>query len=169
MLRSHARNENECQTPSHGHSAVDIEIPGFQILVNQKLIWNSWNLGCYHGAASTCRGKFFVPFGAVLGIYFSQSRASHNKHDGFDREHPTFWDETISIASYCFQFFFSCQHRTTGVLCDFLWFFGVRLDILCINRVFNAFMCITPIWTTCTCSSAYNLVEKSNPCPSVHA
>ena len=29
--------------------------------------------------------------------------ASHNKHDGFGRERPTFGDETISIASYCFQ------------------------------------------------------------------
>ena len=47
----------------------------------------------------------------------------------FGRERPTFGDEIISIASYCFQFFFSCQHRTTGVLCEFLWFFGVRLDI----------------------------------------
>ena len=38
----------------------------------------------------------------------------------FGRERPTFGDETISIASYCFQIFFSCQHRTTGVLCEFL-------------------------------------------------
>ena len=29
--------------------------------------------------------------------------ASHNKHDGFGSERPTFGDETISIASYCFQ------------------------------------------------------------------
>ena len=47
----------------------------------------------------------------------------------FGRERPTFGDETISIASYCFQIFFSCQHRTTGVLCLILEFFGVRLDI----------------------------------------
>ena len=47
--------------------------------------------------------KKFVPFGAGLGISFSQTRASHNKHGGFDRERPTFGDEMISIASYCFQ------------------------------------------------------------------
>ena len=57
----------------------------------------------YHEAASTCRGKKFVPFGAGLGISFSQTRASHNKRDGFGRERATFGDETISIASYCFQ------------------------------------------------------------------
>ena len=37
----------------------------------------------------------------------------------FGRERPTFVDETISIASYCFQIFLSCQHRTIGVLFDF--------------------------------------------------
>ena len=80
----------------------------------------------------------------------------------FGRERPTFGDEMISIASYCFQVFFSCQHRKKGVLCYFLRFFGVRLDFLCIKWVFNAFMCIIQIWTTCTFSGAYKLVEKSN-------
>ena len=78
----------------------------------------------------------------------------------FGRERPTFGDETISTASYCFQVFCSCQHRTTGVLSEFLWIFGVHLDILCIKWVFNAFMCIIQIWTTCACSSAYKLVEN---------
>ena len=59
------------------------------------------NLACYNGAASTCRGKIFVPFGAGLGICFSQTRASQNKCDGFGRERATFGDETISVASYC--------------------------------------------------------------------
>ena len=38
MLRSHARNVNECQTPCHRHSAANIEIPGFYMLVNPKLV-----------------------------------------------------------------------------------------------------------------------------------
>ena len=105
MLRSHERNENEFQTPYHRHSATNIEIPGFYILVNPKLVINSWNMACYDGAASTCRVKKFVPFGAGSGICFSQIRASHNKHASFGRERPTFGDETISIASYCFQKF----------------------------------------------------------------
>ena len=115
MLRSHARNGNEFQTPCHRHSAANIEILGFKILVNPKLVWNSWNLACCHGAASTCRGINFVPFGAGLGISFWQTRASHNRRDGFGRECATLGDETISVASYCFQNFF-------GI-------FGVRLDI----------------------------------------
>ena len=36
----------------------------------------------------------------------------------------------------------------------FVWTF------LCINWVLDAFMCIIQIWTTCTCSSAYKLVEN---------
>ena len=43
------------------------------------------------------------PFGAGLGISLSQTLASHNKRDGFGRERATFGDETISVASYCFQ------------------------------------------------------------------
>ena len=50
---------------------------------------------------------FLSHLGAGLGISFSQTRASHNKHDGFDRELTTFGDETISVASYCFQIFSS--------------------------------------------------------------
>ena len=141
----------------------------FLILVNAKLVWNSWNLACYHEAASTCHVKKFVPFGAGSGICFSQTRASHNKHDGFGRERPTFGDETISIASYCFQKFSRVnieQHECCVIFCDFL---GFVWTFLCINRVLNTFMCIIQIWTTCTCSSAYKLVEKSNMCPWVHA
>ena len=86
----------------------------------------------------------------------------------FGRERPTFGDETISIASYCFEVFFSCQHRTTGLLCEFLWSVFVW-TYLCINWVFNAFMWIIQIRTTCACSTAYKLVEKSIMCPLVHA
>ena len=125
-------------------------------------------LGMYHGVASACRGNFFVPFGAGLGISFSQTRASDNKCDGFGRERATFGDETISVSSYCFQIF-SSQHRTTGVLCQFLGFSGFAWSFLYINWVFYAFMCIIQIWTTCTCSNAYKLVENSNLCPWLHA
>ena len=55
------------------------------------------------GGINMARGKVFVPFRVGIGICFSQTRASHNKLDGFGRERPTFGDETISIASYCFK------------------------------------------------------------------
>ena len=162
MLRSHERNGDEFQTPCHHLSVANIEILGFKILVNPKLVWNSWNLPCYHGAESTCRGKIFVPFGASLGICFSQTKASHNKHDGFGRERPTFGDETISIASYCFENFPRVNIGKQECCVNFCDFSGFVWTFLCINWVFNTFMCIIQIWTTCRCSSAYKLVEKSN-------
>ena len=110
-----------------------------------KIRLSSWNLTCYHGAASTCHGKKIVPFGAGLGISFSQTRASHNKPDGSGRECFTFLDETIAIASSWFKFFLSVnieQHEC----CVKFWNFGGSLaHFLCINWVFNAFMCIFKI------------------------
>ena len=38
-----------------------------------------------------------------FGYKLLTNRASHNKRDGFGRERATFGDETISVASYCFQ------------------------------------------------------------------
>ena len=57
----------------------------------------------------------------------------------FGRERPTFGDETISIASYCLQFF-SCvdieQQEFCVNFCDFSGFIWI---FLCINSVFSAF------------------------------
>ena len=60
-------------------------------------------LECYHGMTATCSGKNIVSLGVGWGISFSQTRASHNKPDGFGTKRATFGDETISASSYCFQ------------------------------------------------------------------
>ena len=50
---------------------------------------------------------------------------SHNKHDGFGREHPTFGDEMISAASYCFQIFSSVStENNRSVVSIFQIFWG---------------------------------------------
>ena len=70
-------------------------------------------------------GENFVPFGTGLGISFSQTRASHNKHDGFDGERPNFGGEMISIASYCFQIVSRVnieQQECCVIFCDFSGF-----------------------------------------------
>ena len=160
MLSSHARNGNEFQTPGH-----------------RWLSWkhwdawflNSWNLACYHGAASTCRATNFVPFGAGLGICFSQTRASHNKYDGFGSKRPTFGGEAISIASYCFQIFSRVNIAQLEFYVNFCDFSGSVWTFYALTEFSMHFMCIIQIWITCTCSDAYKLVEKSNMCPWVHA
>ena len=65
-----------------------------------------------------------IPFEAGSGISFSQTRASHNKHDGFNRERPTFGDETISIASYCFQKISRLNIENRSVVSIFVIFRG---------------------------------------------
>ena len=80
--------------------------------------------------------KKIVPFGAGSGISFSQTRASHNKHDGFNRERPTFVDEKISIASYCFQNFSSVNIEQEDCCVNFCDFSGFVWTFLCINWIF---------------------------------
>ena len=136
MLRSHARNGNEVQTPgqcwlsakhwdtwllnsSNSRTRLKFMTPGM-------VSWNDINM----------LWKKIVPFGAGLGICFSQTRASHNKHDGFGRERPTFGDETISIASYCFQKISSFNIEQQEC-CVKIWnFLGFVWTFLYINWVF---------------------------------
>ena len=121
MLRSHARNGNEFQTPCQSHSAANIEILGFFNSSKSKtrlkfmklgmLSWRGFNMSWYE----------FCPIWGQVWVYASHKpELLTTSMMVFGRERPTFVDETISIASYCFQIFFSYQHRTTGVLCDFL-------------------------------------------------
>ena len=71
--------------------------------------------------------KILSPLGQVWGY------ASHNKPDGFGREGPTFGDETISIASYCFQKI-SRVNIEQQECCDNFWdFLGFVWTFLCIN------------------------------------
>ena len=147
----------------------NIEMPGFQILVNPKLVWNSLKLACYHGGTSTCRGTNCVPFGAGLGICFSQTRASHNKHDGFGRERATFGEGTISVASYCFQKISSVNIEQQECCVQSWNFFRCSFGLFyTLTRFSRHFMCIIKIWTTSTCSNAPKLVEKSHVCPWVN-
>ena len=128
---------------------MGFQTPGHRWL--QEIHWDAWSL---NPSKSKTRLKFQETWHAIMerhqhAVVHILSHlgqvwvyASHKPEllttsmMVFGRERPTFVDETISFASYCFQIFFSCQHRTTRVLCDFsrfLWTF------LCINWVFNAF------------------------------
>ena len=83
------------------------------------LSWSGINMSWY---------KFCPIWGRCGYKLLANQSFSHNKPNGFGRERATLGDETISVASSYFQFF-SCQHRTTRVLCQFLGLFRVRLDI----------------------------------------
>ena len=57
----------------------------------------------------------------------------------FGRERPTFGDETISIASYCFETFSRVNIEQQECCANFCDFSGFVWTFLCINLVFNAF------------------------------
>ena len=51
----------------------------------------------------------------------------------FGREHPTFGDKTISIASYCFQIFSRVNIEQQECCVSFCDFSGFVWTFLCIN------------------------------------
>ena len=74
-----------------------------------------------------------VPFGAGLGISFSQTKASHNKRDGFGRECATFGDKRYRLPLIAFKFFSRVnieQKECCVIFCDFS---GFVWTFLCIN------------------------------------
>ena len=73
---------------------------------------------------------------------------------------PPFWTKRYRLPLLDFNFFPSVNIEQHGCCVNFWDFSGFAWTFLYINWVFNAFMCIIQIWTTCTCSSAYKLVEN---------
>ena len=140
MLRYHARNGNEFQTPGHRWLPAKHWDAWFLNSSKSKtrlkfmklgmVSWSGINMPWY---------KFWTIWGQVWVYASHEPELLTTSMMVFGRERPTFGDETISIASYCFQIFFSCQHRTTGVLCEFLWCLGLIWTFLCIIWVLNAF------------------------------
>ena len=71
--------------------------------------------------------------------------ASHNKHDGFGRERPTFGDETVSIASYCFQIFLVSMKNNKSVVSIFVISCGSFGHFYALTGFSRHFMCIIQI------------------------
>ena len=63
----------------------------------------------------------------------------------FGRERPTFGDEMISIASYFLQKISRVNIEQQECCVNFCDFSGFVWTFLCINYVFNGFMCIIQI------------------------
>ena len=87
----------------------------------------------------------------------------------FVRERPTFGDETISIASYCFQIFSRVNIEQQECCVNFCDFSGFVCTFLYINWVFQAFYVHNSNLNYMHMLQCIKLVEKSNLCPWVHA
>ena len=162
MLISQARNGDEIRKPRHRGSPANIEVPAFVILVNPKLVWDSWNLACYHGAASTCRDRKIVPFGAGLGISFSEQAWCFR----YGTWH--LWGRNDIRCLLLLSKISSVNIEQQECCVQFWNFSGFVWPFLYINWVSGHLMCIIQIWTTWTCTSAPKLVEKSHVCPWVN-
>jgi hypothetical protein len=66
-------------------------------------------------------------------VSFSQTRASQNKPDGFGRERATLGDETLYVASSCFQNFSSINIEQQECCVNFWDFSGFAWTFLYIN------------------------------------
>ena len=127
---SHARNGNEFQTPGHRWLPAKHWNAWFLNSSKSKTHLEFMKLGMLSWSGINMPWYKFCPIWGRFGHHPSHKQELlTTSMMVFGRERPTFGDKTISIASYLFQVFFSCQHRTIGVLCEVLWFFGVRLDI----------------------------------------
>ena len=71
--------------------------------------------------------------------------ASHNKHDGFDRECTTFGDGAISVASYCFQKISSVNIEQQECHVNFRIFLGWLGNICTLTEFSRHFMWIIQI------------------------
>ena len=126
MLRSHARNVNEFQTP--GHRWLPVKHWDVWFLNSSKsktrlkfmkvgmLSWSGINMSCYK----------FCPISGRFGYMLLTNRSfSQQGWCFFGRERPTFGDETISIASYWFQFFLVSTKNNRSVVWIFVIFQGL--------------------------------------------
>ena len=82
---------------------------------------------------------------------------------------PPLGTKRYPLPLIAFNFFSRVNIEQQECCVNFCDFSGFVWTFLCINWVFNAFMCIIHIWTTSTCSGAYKLVERQIFCPWVHA
>ena len=82
---------------------------------------------------------------------------------------PPLGTKWYPLPLIAFKFFSHVNIEQQECCVNFCDFAGFIWTFLCTNWAFNAFMCIIQILTTCTCSSAYKLVEKLNLCPRVDA
>ena len=140
MLRSHARNWNEFQTPGHRWLPAKHWDAWFLNSGKSKTRLKFMKLGMLSWSGINMPWYLFCPIWGRFGHHASRKpELLTTSMMVFGREHPTFVEETISIASYCFQFFSHAnieQQECCVIFCDFS---GFVWTFLCINWVFIAF------------------------------
>ena len=146
MLRYHARNGNE--NSNTGAPLIAGKTLRCLVLDSSKsknrlkfmklgmLSWSAINMPWYK----------FYPIWGRFGYMLLTNRSFSQQAWWFLLGNvPALGTKRYPLPLIAFSFFFSCQHRTTGVLCIFCDFSGFVWTFLCIKWVFNVFMCIIQI------------------------
>ena len=164
MLRSHASNGKEFRTPGHRWDAWFLNSSKsktrLKFMKLHMLSWSGINMLWYKFCPIWSKFRYML----LTNWSFSQQAwwflVGNYQPLGMKR-YP------LPLIAFKFCSRVNIEEQDCCVdFCDFSWFVWT---FLCINWVFKTFMCIIRNLTTCTCSSAYKLVEKSNMCPWVHA
>ena len=129
MLRSHARNGSEFQTSGHRWLPAKHWDAWFLNSSKPKTRLKFMKLGILSWGGINMPWYKFYPIWGSIGYMLLTNRSFSRQAWWFSVWNiPTLGTKRYPLPLIAFKFF-SCHHRTTRVLCYFLWFFGVRLDI----------------------------------------
>ena len=170
MLRHHARNGNEFQTPGHRWLPAKHWDAWFLNSSKSKTRMKFMKLGMLSWSGINMPWYKYCPIWGRFGYMLLTNRSFSQQAWWFSVGNVppsgTKWYPLPLIAFKCFSRVNIEQQECCVNFCDFS---GSFWHFYALTEFSMHFMCIIQIWTTCTCSSSYKLVEKSNLCPWVHA
>ena len=136
MLRSHARNGNEFQTQGH-HRLPEKQWDAWFLNTSKcKTCLKFMKLGMLSWSGINMSWYKFCPIWGRFGYMLLTNRSFSQQASWFSVGNvPPLGTKRYPLPYFAFNFFFSCQHRTTGVLCLILNISGFIWTFLYINLV----------------------------------
>ena len=169
MLRSHARNGFEFQTPGHRWLPAKHWDAWFLNSSKSKTHLKFMKLGMLSWSGINMPWYKFCPILGWFWYMLLTNRSFSQQAWWFSLGNaPPLGTKRYPLPLIAFNFFPRVNIEQQECCVNLCEFSGFVWTFLCINWVFNAFMCIIQIWTTSTCSNAPKLVEKSHVCPWVN-
>ena len=128
MLRSHAINGNEFQTPWHRWLPAKQWDAWFSNSSKSKTRLKYRKLGMLSWSGQHAVVQILSHLGQVWVYASDKPELLTTSMMVSVGNVPPLGTKLYPLPLVAFKFF-SCQHRTTRVLCQFLWFSGVCLDL----------------------------------------
>ena len=170
MLRSHARNGNVFQTPGHHWLPAKHWDAWFLNFSKSKTHLKFMKLGMLSWSGINMSWYKFCPIWGKFWYMLLTNRSFSQQAWWFSVGNvPPSGTKRYQLPLIALKFFSRVNIEQHECYVYFVIFRGSFGHFYALTEFSMHFMCIMQIWTTCTCSSAYKLVEKSNLCPWVHA